>query len=79
MYIIILSLTHSESLPFADDPVVEGVHDVEHVTLLERHLTLVRLLIVKVAFDIEGVPSLQQQNKVLVKYALQKRFLLRPP
>ena len=50
---------------------MEGVHDVEHVTLLERHLTLVRLLIVKVAFDVEGVPSLQQQNKVLVKAIAQ--------
>ena len=52
-------LTHPEGLPGAHDAVVQGVDNVEHVRLLETHLTLVRLVVVEVGFDIEGIAALE--------------------
>ena len=52
-------LTHPEGLPGANDSIVEGVHNVEHVRLLETHLSLVCLVVVEVGFDVEGVAALE--------------------
>ena len=38
---------------------MQGVDNVEHVRLLETHLTLVRLVVVEVGFDIEGIAALE--------------------
>ena len=52
-------LTHPEGLPGADDAIVEGVDNVEHIRLLETHLSLVCLVVVEVGFDVEGIAALQ--------------------
>ena len=38
---------------------MEGVHNMEHIRLLETHLSLVCLVVVEVGFDVEGIAALQ--------------------
>ena len=52
-------LTHPEGLPRADHAIVECVHNMEDVRLLETHLPLVCLVVVEVRFDVEGVAALE--------------------
>jgi hypothetical protein len=53
-----MRLTHPECLPGADNTVVERIHHVEDIALLETHLALLRLVVGEVGLDIEGVPAL---------------------
>ena len=46
-------------MPGADDTIVEGVDNMEYIRLLETHLSLVRLVVVEVGFDVEGIAALQ--------------------
>ena len=38
---------------------MKGVDNMEYVRLLETHLSLVRLVVVEVGFDVEGVAALE--------------------
>ena len=51
-------LTHPKSLPGSNHSIVQGVHYMEDIALLEGHLSLVWLLVVEVSLDVEGVSSL---------------------
>ena len=57
-------LTHPEGLPRADHAIVECVHNMEDVRLLETHLALVCLVVVEVRFDVEGVAALELKMSV---------------
>ena len=62
----IFKLTHPKGLPGADDPIMQRIHHVEHVALLETHLALLRLVVGEVGLDVEGVPPLVLHNLVVL-------------
>ena len=56
---------HAEHLPRAHNPVVESVDDVEDVRLAEAHLPFIRVVVVKVGFDVKRISPLKSDDLIV--------------